>query len=129
MLPLGNIIRNHSINFHCYADDTQLYLSIKPDESNQLSKLQTCLKDIKSWMSCNFLMLNSEKTEILVLGPKNLRDSMSIAPIDGQCFPYMHSAAARRRCWIFSAAAAAKKKVQPLPIHAVNRRPASWAAY
>ena len=85
MLPLGNIIRNHSINFHCYADDTQLYLSIKPDESNQLSKLQTCLKDIKSWMSCNFLMLNSEKTKILVLGPKNLRDSMSthIATLDG----------------------------------------------
>ena len=83
MLPLGNIIRNHSINFHCYADDTQLYLSIKPDESNQLSKLQTCLKDIKSWMSCNFLMLNSEKTEILVLGPKNLRDSMSTATLDG----------------------------------------------
>ena len=27
-----------------------------------------------------------------------------------QCFPYMHSAAARRRCWIFSAAAAAAKK-------------------
>ena len=83
MLPLGNIIRNHSINFHCYADDTQLYLSIKPDEINQLSKLQTCLKDIKSWMS--FLMLNSEKTEILVLGPKNLRDSMSthIATLDG----------------------------------------------
>ena len=48
MLPLGNIIRNHSINFHCYADDTQLYLSIKPDEINQLSKLQTCLKGIKS---------------------------------------------------------------------------------
>ena len=83
MLPLGNIIRNHSINFHCYADDTQLYLLIKPDESNQLSKLQTCLKDIKSWMSCNFLMLNSEKTEILVLGPKNLGDSMSIATLDG----------------------------------------------
>ena len=79
------IIRNHSINFHCYTDDTQLYLSIKPDEINQLSKLQTCLKDIKSWMSCNFLMLNSEKTEILVFGPKNLRDSMSIdiATLDG----------------------------------------------
>ena len=85
MLPLGNIIRNHSINFNCYADDTQLYLSIKPDEINQLSKLQTCLMDIKSWMSCNFLMLNSEKNKILVLGPKNLRDSISIdiATLDG----------------------------------------------
>uniref|UniRef100_A0A8P4KLV1 Reverse transcriptase domain-containing protein n=1 Tax=Dicentrarchus labrax TaxID=13489 RepID=A0A8P4KLV1_DICLA len=85
MLPLGNIIRNHSINLHCYADDTQLYLSIKPDEINQLSKLQICLKDLKSWMSCNFLMLNSEKNKILVLGPKNLRDSLSkdIVTLDG----------------------------------------------
>uniref|UniRef100_A0A4W6FLW9 Reverse transcriptase domain-containing protein n=1 Tax=Lates calcarifer TaxID=8187 RepID=A0A4W6FLW9_LATCA len=46
MLPLGNIIRNHSINFHCYADDTQLYLSMKPNETNQLAKLQGCLTDI-----------------------------------------------------------------------------------
>ena len=45
MLPLGNIIRNHSINFHCYADDMHLYLSMKPGEINQLSKLQTCLKN------------------------------------------------------------------------------------
>ncbi len=35
MLPLGNIIRNHPVNFHCYADDYQSYLAIKPDETNQ----------------------------------------------------------------------------------------------
>ncbi|MDF4341033.1 reverse transcriptase family protein [Vibrio parahaemolyticus] len=85
MLPLGNIIRNHSINFHCYADDTQLYLSMKPEESNQLTKLHNCLKDIKTWMSTNFLMLNSDKTEVIVLGPKQLRDSLSddIVSLDG----------------------------------------------
>ena len=85
MLLLGDIIRNHSVNFHCYADDTQLYLSMKPEETNQLTKLQNCLKDIKPWMSPNFLMLNSDKTEVIVLGPKQLRDSLSddIVSLDG----------------------------------------------
>ncbi len=85
MLPLGNIIRKHGINFHCYADDTQLYLSVKPDETSQLAKLQACLKDIKTWMTCNFLLLNSDKTEVIVLGPKHLRDVLSkdIVTLDG----------------------------------------------
>uniref|UniRef100_A0AAQ6IEF8 Reverse transcriptase domain-containing protein n=1 Tax=Anabas testudineus TaxID=64144 RepID=A0AAQ6IEF8_ANATE len=77
MSPLGNIIRKHSINFHCYADDSQLYLSMKPGETNQLVKLQECLKDIKAWMTSNFLLLNPDKTEVILFGPKNLRDTMS----------------------------------------------------
>ncbi len=72
MLPLGNIIRKYKISFHCYADDTQLYISTKPDETSKLSKLTECVKNIKDWMTSNFLLLNSDKTEILLIGPKTV---------------------------------------------------------
>ncbi len=67
MLPLRNIIRKYGINFHCYADDTQLYISTRPDETSKLSKLTECVKNIKDWMTSNFLLLNSDKIEILLI--------------------------------------------------------------
>ena len=76
ILPLGSIIKKHSTNFHCYVDVTQLYLSMKPYEINQLAKLQACLKDIKIQMTRNFLLLNSDKTEVIVLGLQ-LRNALS----------------------------------------------------
>ncbi len=69
-LPLGDIIRKHGLSFHCYADDTQLYISSRPDETYQFAKLTECIVDIKNWMTSNFLLLNSEKTEVLIIGPK-----------------------------------------------------------
>ncbi len=42
MLPLGNTIRKYGISFHCYADDTQLYISTRTDETSKLSKLTVC---------------------------------------------------------------------------------------
>ncbi len=77
MLPLGNIIRKDNINFNCYADNTQLYLSLKTNDTSRLSNLEACLKDIKTWMSCSFLLLNLDKTEVIVLGPKHLRNTLS----------------------------------------------------
>ncbi len=61
MLPLENIIRKHGVSFHCYADDTQLYISSRPGETHQIEKLMECIVDIKNWMTSNFLLLNSEK--------------------------------------------------------------------
>ncbi len=71
MLPLDNIIRKYGISFHCYADDAQLYISTRPDETSKLSKLTVCVKNVKDWMTNSFLILNSDKTEILLIGPKN----------------------------------------------------------
>ncbi len=71
MLPLGNIIRKHLVSYHCYADDTQLYDSSRPGETHQIEKLMECIVDIKNWMTNNFFLLNSEKTEVLIIGPKN----------------------------------------------------------
>ena len=87
MLPLGNIIKKHGINFHCYADDTQLYLSMNPDQTDQVDRLSACVKEIKTWMTLNYLLLNPDKTEVIVLGPKYLRDSLSnqIISLDNVC--------------------------------------------
>ena len=62
--PLGIIIRNHSLDFHLYANDTQLNISFKPGGS--VSR-QTCIKDIKTWMTNNLLKLNDDKTKLIII--------------------------------------------------------------
>ncbi len=71
MLPLGYISK-HGVSFHCFADDTQLYIYSRPGETHQIEKLMECIVDIKNWMTNNFLLLNSEKTEVLIIRPKTL---------------------------------------------------------
>ncbi|XP_058480016.1 extracellular calcium-sensing receptor-like [Solea solea] len=72
MLPLGHIIRHHGLHFHCYADDTQVYIPTKSINSVILSTITHCLADIKTWMDHNFLKLNSNKTELILTGPNSL---------------------------------------------------------
>ncbi|XP_054864080.1 uncharacterized protein LOC129348233 [Amphiprion ocellaris] len=76
MLPLGDVIRRHGISFHSYADDTQLYIAVSPDDTGPIDSLLNCILDIKSWMAVNFLQLNQDKTEVLVIGPEGQREKL-----------------------------------------------------
>ena len=73
MLPLGSIIQQYNVSYHSYADDTQLYISVPADDHSPVNELIKCITDIKQWMAENFLQLNENKTEILLVGPKPLR--------------------------------------------------------
>ena len=47
MLPLGDVIRSLGISFHCYADDTQLYIPVVSGDSAQIQRVESCLAAVK----------------------------------------------------------------------------------
>lgn len=73
MLALGSIVQHYDIQYHSYVDDTQLYVSVTANHLSPISDLIQCISDIKYWMATNFLQLNEDKTEILLVGPNALR--------------------------------------------------------
>ena len=78
--PISSIIQSHSsINYHFYADNTQLYFSLSPANfSHCIQKLKNCLNDIQNvmFMFTNKLKLNPDKTEFILIGSKNNRKQL-----------------------------------------------------
>ena len=68
MYPIRSILCHHGIDYHIYADDTQLYIKFDlSDPSIALEKINLCISDIITWMIKNKLKINDSKTEFLVL--------------------------------------------------------------
>ncbi len=64
-------MRKIKIAYHSYADDTQIYLALSPNDYSPIDSLCQCIDGINSWMCQNFLRLNKEKTEVIAFGNKD----------------------------------------------------------
>ena len=70
--PLADVIKEHNMSYHFYADDTQIYMSFQPSSymvslDEVRSTIEACVSDINEWMTDNKLKLNNDKTELLIL--------------------------------------------------------------
>ena len=73
MLPLGIILRNLGFSFHFYADDTQIYVSVTLETFfDKIYKLQEGYTVINNFLSANFLKLNHDKSEVILIGKPHL---------------------------------------------------------
>ena len=82
---LFNVIKGHLPIAHCYADDTQLYLSFSTREDNReveaVRKMELCVAEIRNWMSKDKLLMNDDKTEFLIIGTRQQLNKVNISKI------------------------------------------------
>ena len=67
LLPLGDILRKFGVQFHCYADDTQLYIPFSQNNNSCLGSIEECASEIQIWMKFNFSNSMQKKTEMIIL--------------------------------------------------------------
>ena len=57
---------------HCYADDTEIYLSFKPNSSTSqedaVHSMECCIEKIRRWLIQDRLLINDDKTEFMIIG-------------------------------------------------------------
>ncbi len=68
--PVHNIIIKHKLQYHVYADDTQMYISFKPTQNvadQSIECMESCICEIRQWMQDNFIQMNDQKSEFVLI--------------------------------------------------------------
>ena len=80
MAPLEEKLKVEGVQFHFYADDTQIYLSFPAAECSQsLRYFADVLAQVHKWFTNNRLTLNADKTEFMFIGTRQQRDKLDPA--------------------------------------------------
>ena len=69
---LYDLIRRHLPSVSGYADDNQIYISFKPEISQNRANeaLQLCIGEVRCWFLSHKLLINDSKTKILLIGTR-----------------------------------------------------------
>ena len=70
---IEHIAKLYGFKIHMFADDMQLYISFHPcGVLESLHNIEHCLRHINMWMSNNFLKINEDKTQFMIIAPPKL---------------------------------------------------------
>ena len=93
-------------------------MAFKPNNAESLpliiSNVQNCVTDIKSWMTASMLQLNMDKTEVLVLMNKSLRNPITMNKIKIDSIEISSASSIRNLGAIFDSALSSKAFVNSI---------------
>ena len=79
---LFEIIKMHLLEAHAYADDSQLYLSFRPDsfvsEMEALNGMEQCVRAARAWMIIDKMKMNDGKMEFMIIGTRQQLTKVTI---------------------------------------------------
>jgi len=78
LLGIAEVFNKHSIDYVMYADDIQCFTSTSTQNlDSTLRRLERCIAEVKDWLEKHKLLLNTSKTECILLGSRQMLERCS----------------------------------------------------